>query len=380
MAQAVRVLLDATAIPADRGGVGRYVDGLIGGFAAGVAAAEGVDLVVVYAPGDDVLAAAPVESVAAPSAVTRTPVRFAWEQTGLALLARTIGADVVHSPHYTLPVTAPCPVVVTLHDATFFSDPQWHSKVKGPFFRTWTRLAARRAAGIVVPSAATRDAVAAHVRLDSSRVTVAPHGVDHDLFHPPSASAVAALRQTLGLDGAYVGFLGTLEPRKNVPALVEGWVRACRDRADPPALVLAGGRGWDPGIDAAVAAVPASLQLIRPGYLDLADLPALLGGATVAAYPSLGEGFGLPVLEAMASGGAVLTTRRLSLPEVGGEAVAYCEPDPASIAAGLIDLLDADTAGLRAAALARAAGFTWERCAADHAAAYRAAARRKGAA
>ena len=374
MTTAVRVLLDATAIPADRGGVGRYVDGLVAGFAAGVASSEGVDLVVVHAPGDDVLADAPVESVAAPTAVARTPVRFAWEQTGLPRLARELGADVVHSPHYTLPVAAPCPVVVTLHDATFFSDPQWHSRVKGPFFRNWTRVAARRAAGIVVPSAATRDEVAAHVRLDAARVTVAPHGVDHALFHPPSAEAVSALRRTLGVDGAFVGFLGTLEPRKNVPALVEGWVRACRDRADPPALVLAGGRGWDPGIDAAVAAVPPPLQLVRPGYLDLTDLPALLGGAVVAAYPSLGEGFGLPVLEAMASGGAVLTTRRLSLPEVGGDAVAYCEPDAASIAAGLGALLDTDTADLRGAALARAAGFTWERCAVDHAAAYRKAA------
>ncbi|MHA3700974.1 glycosyltransferase family 4 protein [Jatrophihabitans sp. YIM 134969] len=367
-----RVLLDATAIPADRGGVGRYVDGLVAAFAAG--AAPDVDLVVVHAPGDDVLAAAPVESVAAPAATARTAARFAWEQTGLPRLARRLRADVLHSPHYTLPLAAPCPVVVTLHDATFFSGPQWHSRVKGPFFRSWTRIAARRAAGLVVPSAATRDDVAAHVRLDATRVTVAPHGVDHDLFRPPSGTEVDALRARLGVDGEFVGFLGTLEPRKNVPALVEGWVRACRDRATPPALVLAGGAGWDPGIDAAVDAVPSSLQLVRPGYLELDQLPALLGGAAVTAYPSLGEGFGLPVLEAMASGGAVLTTRKLSLPEVGGDAVAYCETGPDAIAAGLSELLDTDTTALREHAVARAAGFTWARCAALHADAYRAAA------
>ena len=99
--------------------------------------------------------------------------------------------------------------------------------------------------------------------------------------------------------------------------------------------MLAGGAGWDRELDAAVAAVPAGLRLLRPGYLPLADLPGLLGAAAVVAYPSLGEGFGLPVLEAMACGAAVLTTRRLALPEVGGDAVAYTEPDDASIADAL---------------------------------------------
>ena len=93
--------------------------------------------------------------------------------------------------------------------------------------------------------------------------------------------------------------------------------------ADPPALVVAGGSGHDDEIDQAVADVPAQLRLLRPGYLRFADLPGYLGGALVAAYPSHGEGFGLAILEAMACGAPVLTTPRLSLPEVGGDAVAY---------------------------------------------------------
>ena len=94
-------------------------------------------------------------------------------------------------------------------------------------------------------------------------------------------------------------------------------------RAEPPALVLAGAPGWDAGVEPAVAAVPAGMTVLRPGHLPVDLLPGLLGGALVVAYPSLGEGFGLPVLEAMACGAAVLTTRKLSLPEVGGDAVAY---------------------------------------------------------
>jgi glycosyltransferase involved in cell wall biosynthesis len=173
-------------------------------------------------------------------------------------------------------------------------------------------------------------------------------------------------------DRPYVGFLGTLEPRKNVAALVRAWVRACADRPDPPALVLAGGKGWDTQIEAAVAEVPDHLTVRLPGYLPLADLPAFLGGAQVLAYPSLGEGFGLPVLEAMACGATVLTTRELSLPEVGGDAVAYCGTDVESIATELTALLDdsARRARLSVSATARAQEFTWARAAQTHVEAY----------
>lgn len=373
----MRVLVDATAVPADRGGVGRYVDELLGALVD-----LDVDLAVVAQPRDvDALAAAlpGARIVAAPAALARRPARLAWEQVGLPRLARRLGADVLHCPHYTLPLLARVPVVVTLHDATFFSHPELHSPIKRSFFRAWTRLAVRRAAALVVPSAATREEVLRYAGGRPERFTVAHHGVDATRFHPASAAEVARVRATLGLaQGApYVAFLGTLEPRKNVPALVGGWASAVAGRAPAPTLVLAGGRGWDTQVDPAVAAVPASLRVLRPGYLPLEDLAPFLAGATVVAYPSLGEGFGLPVLEAMACGATVLTTRELSLPEVGGDAVAYCGTSAQEIAAALGALLDDPTrrAALAAAGLARAAGFTWRATALAHVDAYRAAAR-----
>jgi glycosyltransferase involved in cell wall biosynthesis len=205
--------------------------------------------------------------------------------------------------------------------------------------------------------------------------------VDERRFHVPSEAERAAVRAHLGLTGRYVAFLGTLEPRKNAAALVRGWVQAVAGTDDPPALVLAGGRGWDDAIDAAVAEVPAGLTLLRPGYLPLDLLAGLLGDAEVVAYPSLGEGFGLPVLEAMACGAPVLTTRILSLPEVGGDAVAYTEPDAGSIAVALRDLL-ADPGRRRSlgeAARTRAALFDWRACARAHLASYAAAAGSSGA-
>jgi glycosyltransferase involved in cell wall biosynthesis len=276
-----------------------------------------------------------------------------------------------------MPVAAGRPVVVTVHDATFFTDTGVHTAFKARFFRAATRLSGRLAAALIAPSGATRSEVARVAHVDAAKIHVAWHGVDTTVFRPPTDEERTRVAAALGLAGRrYVAFLGTIEPRKNVPALVQAWVSAVGDDPDPPALVLAGGSGWDDRVDAAVAAVPAHLMVLRPGYVPLEDLPGLLGGAEVVAYPSLGEGFGLPVLEAMACGAAVLTTDRLALPEVGGDSVAYCATDSASIADGLRRLLDApeERACLAARALLRAAEFTWERAADAHLAAYRAAA------
>jgi glycosyltransferase involved in cell wall biosynthesis len=369
-----RVLVDATSVPADRGGVGRYVDGLIG--ALGKVTGSHVDLAVVcqrtdverYArmlPGAEVLAA--------PAAAAHRPARLAWEQTGLPLLAQQLAVQVLHSPFYTCPLRSGCPVTVTVHDATFFTEPEHYDKSKGTFFRSAIKTSLRRASRMIVPSKATRDELIRLLDADPTRIDVAYHGVDHAAFHAPSDDEKARVRARLGLGRSeYVAFLGAKEPRKNVPNLIRGWAAAVRDRSDPPALVIAGGQGHDDEIDRAVADVPAHLRLLRPGYLRYADLPGYLGGALVAAYPSYGEGFGLPILEAMACGAPVLTTPRLSLPEVGGDAVAYTSEDPAQIAADLAALLDDEPRrlALAKAGFDRAKEFTWESSAEVHIAAW----------
>ncbi len=362
-----RVLVDATSVPADRGGVGRYVDGLLGALGR-----TDADLVVVCQRTDaeryaQMLPRAQVEP--APSAVAHRPARLAWEQTGLPLFAQHVGAQLIHSPFYTCPLRASCPVTVTVHDATFFTEPEHYDKARGTFFRSAIKTSLRRAARVIVPSKATRDELIRLLDADPTKIDVAYHGVDPQAFYVPTEGEKARVRARLGLvDTPYIAFLGAKEPRKNVPNLIRGWVAAVADRPNPPALVIAGGSGHDDEIDRAVAEVPRHLRLLRPGYLRYADLPGYLGGALISAYPSHGEGFGLPVLEAMACGSPVLTTPRLSLPEVGGDAVAYTGEDPEAIARDLRALLDDEERRKELArrGVARAKEFTWEQSAEAH--------------
>ena len=372
---ALRVLVDATGVPADRGALGRYVDGLVGALGT-----TGIELAVAcqLADEDRYRRLAPEAAiVAGPIGLGHRTERLAWEQSGLPVVAQRVAADVLHMPYYSMPLRPGLPTVVTIHDITFFTDPERYTASSARSLKSATMTAARQATRLIVPSNATRDELVRTLAVDPAKIDVAYHGVDHKLFHRPSPEQVTHVTARLGLRGKpYIAFLGSLTPRKNAPAVVHGWSKAVADLENPPALVLGGGGGWSQELDEAVAAVPPNLRLVRPGYLPFADLPGFLGGALVVAAPSRGEGFGLAVLEAMACGVPVLTTNRTSLPEVGGGAVAYTEPDGESIAVALRELLDDPQrrTALGEAGYRRAREFTWEASAAAHAASYKRAA------
>lgn len=370
------VLVDGTAVPQALGGVGRYVEGVVSHLTDPTL---DVHLVVRPVHAAHFRALAPHATVhTAPGWTDSVPLRFLWEQTGLPALGRRLGAAVLHSPHYTFPFGWRGGSVVTLHDATFFSNPEWHSRLKRTFFTWWSRRSLHTRPVVVVPSEATATEAARVVSGIRAEVRVAPLGVDRAVFHEPTTAEVedARIAATLPEGAPWIAFLGTIEPRKNVTALLDAYasVRAARAAAgaETPWLVLSGARGWDESAVARLDALQPDDHVIEAGYLPLEDLAGYLGGAEFVVYPSLGEGFGLPVVEAMASGACVLTTRRLSLPEVGGDAAVYSEPSATALAAAMTTLLDDPSlvTSHRAAALTRASSFTWEATAAVHVAAY----------
>ncbi|PCN49290.1 glycosyl transferase family 1 [Curtobacterium sp. 'Ferrero'] len=380
------VLIDGTAVPRNLGGVGRYVEGVVSHLVDHQRSGPQLDVHLVVRPAHvaHFRSIAPDVTVhAAPGWTDSVPLRFVWEQTGLPALARRLHADVLHSPHYTYPFAWRGGSVVTLHDATFFSNPEWHSRTKRTFFTWWSRRSLRSRPVVLVPSAATATEAARVVRQIRADVRVAPLGVDRAVFHEPSTAEVedARIAATLPEDAPWIAFLGTIEPRKNVTVLLDAYaaVRAARDATGSvtPWLVLSGARGWDTAAIERLDALRDTDHVVEAGYLPLEDLSGFLGGADFVVYPSLGEGFGLPVVEAMAAGACVVTTRRLSLPEVGGDAAVYAEPTVDDLAAVMARLLDDPdlVARHRTASLERADDFTWEATAAVHADAYRQVAR-----
>ena len=290
---------------------------------------------------------------------------LAWLELASARDARRLGASLVHYSDGVVPFVRHGPSFVAVHDLSIVT--QWRSHPKLRYARIGLVLAAPHLAHtVLVPSRATADEVIRLTRCPARKIEIVPYAPQRDV-EPADDDAIDRVLATIGLARhEYVLALGTIEPRKNHVRLIGAFERLVR--SDPRfgglKLVIAGRPGWGMGpVTRAIAESPAKANIVELGYVGADDLPGLVTGSGAVAYVSLYEGFGLPVVEAMACGAPTVTSNVSSMPEVGGDAAFLVDPlDVGSIAEGLEDALVAgvsDRAGVARSSKAQAATFTW---------------------
>jgi glycosyltransferase involved in cell wall biosynthesis len=293
----------------------------------------------------------------------RPPLRILWEQVCQPWAIYKSGVDLTHGTAFVGPLVCTCPLVITVHDLSFLLYPQSFRAANRIYLRIFTKLSVHRARRLIAVSESTKRDLVRHYRISPGKVDVVHNGVDAD-FRPLPPVQVARFRVEQGLADRFILFVGTLEPRKNVIGLIEAYGRLSAPR---PPLMLVGGKGWlYDAVFARADALGLSGDVHFVGYVPAEALPYWYNAATLFAYPSLYEGFGLPPLEAMACGTPVVATAASSLPEVVGDAGLLVEPESVAALTGAMERVLADSdlrAEMRAAGLDRASRFSWQKTA-----------------
>ncbi len=301
----------------------------------------------------------------------RVPARILWEQLGQPWTLHRINADLVHGPVFIAPLFCTCPTVITIHDLSFIRLPHLFRPANRLYLTVMTRLSARRARRLIAVSAHTAAESAKLLGVPVERIDVIYHGVD-PIFRPLPQDQVDAFRQKQELPERFVLCVGTLEPRKNHARLVEAFARIYDGESK---LVLVGGKGWlYDDVFAKVETLGLNEAVVFKGYVPNEDLSWWYNAATVFAYPSLYEGWGMPILEAQACGTAVMASNAPPLPETAGDAALLANPQNVEEMATYLDRLLKDESlrsELQERGLGRAHQFTWMRTAQETACVYR---------
>ncbi len=347
-----------------RAGVSQYVEQMLRGLSRDLATHR--DTLTVFAGPDP-----PPASLHAPQVSwqqTRLPTgsapgRIVWEQCIAPIAVRRAHIDVLFCPVNVVPLATALPSVVTVHDLAFVAHPEAFHASKRRYLNLMTRLSVRRARQVIAVSAHTKADLVRHFGVSPDRITVIPNAADPRFRPADNPDALRAFRAAHHLPERFILFVGTLEPRKNLRRLIEAFIPLAV--TDPNLqLVILGASGWLTSDIAPLVAQHAIADRINfPGYVSDDDLPCWYQAATIFCYPSLYEGFGLPVLEAMACGVPVVTANTSSIPEVTGDAAILIEPtDVTALRSALQTLLDdpARRDALRAAGIARATHYSWD--------------------
>ena len=294
------------------------------------------------------------------------PTNLGWTLSGLPRAARRAGVDVLHAPAYTAPIWGAPPTVLTIHDVSYARHPEWYPYRRDLVRRAFYRRSARAAWIILTDSEFSASEITAAYGIPRDRIEVVPLGVDRR-FSPAGPGEVCELPQEIS--GPFILHVGDLHERRNLVTVVDALIGARRHfgGAAGVSLVLAGiDRGVGDGLCAIAAAADVPEAVVMLGAVSEELLLSLYRCASALVYPSLYEGFGLPVLEAMACGTPVIASRAASIPEVLGDAGVLLDPrDVAGWTSAIVSVInDDDRRGqMRAQGLARATEFTWARTA-----------------
>jgi glycosyltransferase involved in cell wall biosynthesis len=354
----MKIAIDARALLNERTGIGTYTFAIARGLAARPGASVGL-----FAPRPF----PPSLNGSGPFSLhtDHHPFGILWLQSTLPGRIARWGADVLISALTIGPARGEVPFVSTVHDLTPLSHPEWHARrTLIGFVPLWERTVERAARFLCVSETTARDLIARYPET-APRVRVAPNGVDRDFFSPADDPAARQrARQRYAGGRPFLLYLGTLEPRKNVEALVVACERLWGRRRSRPDLVLAGGAGWKTArLHRRIARSAFRDKIHVTGYAARDAARELYRAAEVFVYPSLAEGFGLPVLEAMSCGIPVIASTAEALREVGGDAALYAEPrDTEGLSRQIERVLEDEPLQrhLAGAGPTRAARFTWD--------------------
>ncbi len=359
----MRIAFDGSALRPKRTGVGYYTEHLVRHLAQ--SAAPGDELFVLSNCEVDTTTALP-ERVRVVDGAGRLP-RLLWMQARAPLTLRSIGADVAHFTNGMMPVATSVPSVVTIHDMSLRLLPRYHPARRVLLNRPLMDLAARRAAAIITVSESAKRDIERFYRLDPDRVHVVYEAAAPGFRPVTDPDAIARVRRKYKLGPRTILYVGTIEPRKNLPTLIQAFADGRRSGALDHQLVCVGPYGWlSGGLERTIAESGAADAVVFTGYVPFDDLPALYSAAEMFVYPSMYEGFGLPVIEAMACGTPVVAGLATAVAEVGSDAVERVEGQDAQALGDALARLAGDPARrdrLRTAGLARAEQFSWSRAA-----------------
>lgn len=373
--QTMRILIDYTAAITQGAGIGRYTRNLVDSLLR-VDAADQYTLFSAQRPSPQrgFPCAPNARAVTGPLDNRRMTMLWHRLRAPLPIEALAGRADVLHAPDFSLAPTLGTPAVVTIHDLAYITNPECAAPSLREYLHRVVPRALRRAREVIAVSRRTAEDLTRLLDVAPERISVIYLGIDPHVRRVEDGARLAEVAARYGLRRPFTLAVGTIEPRKNYERLIEAFAKARRQAGGPQQLVIAGRRGWlYDGVFAAVGRLGLGDAVSFLDYVPDADLPALYSLAEVVTMPSLYEGFGIPVIEAMACGTPVIAGNAGSLPEIAGDAAVLVDPlDVDGLAEALRHVVSDQRLRqqLSAAGLARAGLFDWTRAAQEHLAVY----------